>query len=29
VIGLFERWDCAVASIDLAPADLLAIFSDA
>ena len=28
VIGLFERWDCAVASIDLAPADLLAIFSD-
>ena len=28
VIGLFERWDCTVASIELAPADLLAIFSD-
>ncbi len=28
VIGLFERWDCAVASIELAPTDLLAVFSD-
>jgi serine phosphatase RsbU (regulator of sigma subunit) len=28
VIGLFERWDCAVESIELAPTDLLAVFSD-
>jgi sigma-B regulation protein RsbU (phosphoserine phosphatase) len=28
VIGLFEKWDCLSAEIELAPGDLLAIFSD-
>lgn len=28
VIGLFERWDCASGEIELAPGDLLVIFSD-
>ena len=28
VIGLFETWECAAREIQLAPADLLAIFSD-
>jgi len=28
VIGLFERWQCTVTHVQLAPGDLLAIFSD-
>jgi serine phosphatase RsbU (regulator of sigma subunit) len=28
VIGLFENWECEARRIDLAPGDLLAIFSD-
>jgi sigma-B regulation protein RsbU (phosphoserine phosphatase) len=28
VIGLFEKWECEARAIDLAPGDLLAIFSD-
>jgi sigma-B regulation protein RsbU (phosphoserine phosphatase) len=28
VIGLFERWNCAVESIELEPTELLAVFSD-
>jgi sigma-B regulation protein RsbU (phosphoserine phosphatase) len=28
VIGLFEQWECAVAEIELASGDLLAVFSD-
>lgn len=28
VIGLFEKWECTSGQIDLAPGDLLAIFSD-
>jgi serine phosphatase RsbU (regulator of sigma subunit) len=28
VLGLFEKWDCLSAEIELAPGDLLAIFSD-
>jgi len=28
VIGLFEEWECEACRIDLAPGDLLAIFSD-
>ena len=28
VVGLFEKWECASSEIDLAPGDLLAIFSD-
>ena len=28
VIGLFEAWECAAREIQMAPADLLAIFSD-
>jgi phosphoserine phosphatase RsbU/P len=28
VIGLFERWECAVREIQLAPGDMLAVYSD-
>lgn len=28
MIGLFENWDCVARETDLAPGDLLAIFSD-
>jgi len=28
VVGLFEKWECEARRIDLAPGDLLAIFSD-
>jgi sigma-B regulation protein RsbU (phosphoserine phosphatase) len=28
VVGLFERWECAVRGVQLEPGDLLAIFSD-
>jgi serine phosphatase RsbU (regulator of sigma subunit) len=28
VIGLFEQWECAVEQINLAPGELLVIFSD-
>ena len=28
VIGLFETWECRACSIEMGPADLLAIFSD-
>jgi serine phosphatase RsbU (regulator of sigma subunit) len=28
VIGIFERWECAVAETEIAPGDLLVIFSD-
>jgi phosphoserine phosphatase RsbU/P len=28
VIGLFEKWECSAAEIELAPGDLPAIFSD-
>jgi serine phosphatase RsbU (regulator of sigma subunit) len=28
VIGVFEKWACVAREVDLAPGDLLAIFSD-
>ena len=28
VLGLFERWECEPAEVDLRPGDLLAVFSD-